>query len=73
MFEDFRKQAEQSEFEDEDQGESKTEPANGEEKRFFGMTAFQRFIIAILLFVMTVLLGVLLLIVTSKVALPFMG
>jgi hypothetical protein len=73
MFEDFRKQAEQSEFGDDDLNELRPQPQNGEEKRFLGMTAVQRFIIAALLFVMTVLLGFLLLIVTSKVVLPFMG
>ncbi len=71
MFEDFRKQAEQAEFTD-DLEEFRAEAKNGEEKHFLGMTAFQRFVIAALLLVMTVLLGFLLLIVTSKVVLPFM-
>jgi hypothetical protein len=74
MFEDFRKQAEQAEFPEEDQeAEQRVEPPKNTAGRFLGMTAFQRFIVASMLLLMTIVLGALFLVVTSKVALPFLG
>lgn len=74
MFEDFRKQAEQAEFPEEEPvvelHRSPTRVANG---RFLGMTPFQRFIVALMLLVMVTLLGALFLVVTSSVTLPFLG
>lgn len=74
MFEDFRKQAEQAQFPDE---EPVIEPhhvvAKNADGRFLGMTPFQRFIVALMLLLMITILGALFLVVTSSVALPFLG
>jgi hypothetical protein len=72
MFEDFRKQAEDANFLDEIQeeaGQQKT--AHKSDGRFFGMTPVQRFIIALMLLFMIIILGTLFLLVTSKIELPF--
>jgi hypothetical protein len=74
MFEDFRKQAEEAAFPDEDQDEElRIELTTNDEGRFLGMTPVQRFIVAVMLLFMTIILGVLFLIVTSKVTFPFLG
>jgi hypothetical protein len=41
-------------------------------KRFLGMTPIQRFVIALMLFMMTCLLGSFVLLVSEKVILPFL-
>ncbi len=41
------------------------------EQRFLGMTAFQRFFVALLLFMITCMVGSFLLLVTQRVVLPF--
>lgn len=74
MFEDFRKQVEEAAL----AAENSEEPPKVEEPRetdgyLLGMTAFQRFIVALLLLMMTIIVGSLFLIVTLKVNLPFMG
>ena len=71
MFEEFRKQAEEAAFPDEDQEGTQADSAVDDDGRFLGLTAPQRFLVAFMLLVMTILLGALLLLVTSKVALPF--
>ncbi len=72
MFEDFRKQAENASFpEDEEPGQQVSPFAKYH--HFLGMTAIQRFIIAFILLLMTVILGTLLLLVSEKIALPFLG
>jgi hypothetical protein len=74
MFEDFRKQAEEANFADEDQQEElHVEIPLNEEGRFLGMTPVQRFIVALMLLFMTIVLGLLFLLVTSKVVLPTFG
>lgn len=73
MFEDFRKQAEEADFPEEEQESERLnekEPGNG---RFLGMTPVQRFIVAVMLLFMTIILGVLFLLVTSKIVLPILG
>ena len=76
MFEDFRKQAEESTFEslepDEEvlQGElMEDEP----EVHFLGMTAAQRFALMAMLFIMASILGILFLLITDRVAPPAFG
>ena len=74
MFEDFRKQAEQADFPDEDQDdELRVELTSPEDGRFLGMTPVQRFIVALMLLFMTIILGILFLLVTSRLSLPFLG
>jgi hypothetical protein len=72
MFEDFRKQAEEANFLEEDQEELlRVETSHDADGRFLGMTPMQRFIVALMVLFMTIILGVLFLLVTSKVVLPF--
>ncbi len=71
MFEDFRKQAEEADFSDEN--EEETQPVKvpiNWEGRILGLTPPQRFIVAFMLLLMTIILGALLLVVTSKIAVP---
>lgn len=73
MFEDFRKQAEEADFpEEEQESEPLIEKERGD-SRFLGMTPVQRFIVAVMLLFMTIILGVLFLLVTSKIVLPILG
>jgi phage terminase large subunit-like protein len=73
MFEDFRKMMEDSSFQDDETQEEPwlENPPTG--AYFLGMTPVQRFILAVMLLLTTVILGVLFLLVTSKIALPIMG
>jgi hypothetical protein len=74
MFEDFRKLIDDSGFNDEDQKEvTPEEDPFGEPRRLLGLTAVQRFFVAFMLLMMTIILGVLFLLVTSKIAFPFLG
>jgi hypothetical protein len=73
MFEDFRKQTDDSLFQDDDQQTNSPVDNRGPEGHFFGMTPVQRFIVSVMLLMMTVVLGILFLLVTSKVVPPFMG
>ena len=75
MFEDFRKQIDDSSFPDEDQQNEDTpdEIPFVEPRNIFGLTPIQRFFVALMLLLMTIVLGVLLLLVTSKIAIPFIG
>ncbi len=72
MFEDFRKQVEEAALASEEQ-EAKPEPVkrppSDNEGYFLGMTPFQRFIVALLVLVMLVIVGGLFLVVTMKVVL----
>ena len=72
MFEDFRKQVEEAALASEDQ-EAQTEPVKApppdNEGYFLGMTPFQRFIVALLVLIMLVIVGGLFLVVTMKVVL----
>lgn len=72
MFEEFRKQTEDAAFGDDDQVEAPPDKIlQVEEREFLGLTPVQRFIVAFLLLVMTFTLGILFLLVTAKIALPF--
>lgn len=74
MFEDFRKQVEEAAFAAESQDEPpKVEEPHDPDGYLLGMTPFQRFIVALLLLMMTIIVGSLFLVVTMKVYLPFMG
>ena len=66
MSDDLRNTAEAS-YLDEDNLELETKV---KEKRFLGMTAAQRFILALLLLILVVVLGTLMLLVTGKMVLP---
>ncbi len=70
MFEDFRKQAEQHSFGEEPE-EEQDQSRGISNQRFLGMTPPQRFLVALMLLIMTVILGGLFLVVTSRMALPF--
>jgi hypothetical protein len=72
MFDDFRKQMEDPSFtEDNNNDEEPPVETIYQERYFLGMTPVQRFIVALMLLLMTVILGVLFLLVTSKIAPPF--
>lgn len=47
-------------------------PAPYRERRFLGLTAFQRFILSLLLFMITCMVGSFFLLVTERVVLPFL-
>ena len=74
MFEDFRKQAEQAALQHEIQDDDlHLESASPDDDRILGMTPPQRFVLAMMLLVMTIIIGSLFLVVTSKFALPFLS
>jgi hypothetical protein len=74
MFEDFRKQAEEADFSDDDQeAELRVKNSRNNNGRFLGITPVQRFIIALMLLFMIIILGLLFLMVTSKIVLPAFG
>lgn len=74
MFEDFRKQAEDAAFPDEvHEEELLSEPIHHSNGRILGMTPVQRFIIALMLLFMIIILGTLFLLVTSKIEIPVFG
>jgi len=74
MFEDFRKQIDDSAFPDDDQNaETSDEILFEEPRKLLGLTPVQCFFVALMLLLMTLVLGVLILLVTSKIALPFFG
>lgn len=66
MLDDLRNTAEAS-YLDEDNLELETKV---KEKRFLGMTAAQRFILALLMLILIVVLGTLMLLVAGKMVLP---
>jgi hypothetical protein len=73
MFEDFRKQAEEADFSDEDQEADLRGKTSHNNQLFLGMTPVQRFIIALMLLFMITILGLLFLMVTSRIVLPAFG
>jgi hypothetical protein len=76
MFEDFRKQAEESTFEEPEREEDILQDElidDGPEVHFLGMTAAQRFALIAMLFIMTSILGILILLITDRVAPPMFG
>ncbi len=75
MFEDFRKQTSESSLAsqppEEEEEDLRDELIQDEpQQQLFGMTAFQRFALTLLLFVMVVFIGVLFLLVTDTVVPP---
>jgi hypothetical protein len=68
MLDDLRNSAEAS-YLDEDQLELENQ-LKPKETRFLGMTAAQRFILSVLLFILVVVMGTLLLLVSGKMVLP---
>jgi len=75
MFDDLRSQSDESGFDQpqEEQDGAKTRLAYRRQDRFLGMTAPQRFVIALMLLIMVCLLGSFCLLVTYKVVPPFMS
>ncbi len=76
MFEDFRKQVEEAAMAAENKEKEPDVPEvqpPEDEGYFLGMTPFQRFIVALLLLIMVLIVGGLFLVVTMKVVLPFIG
>ncbi|MFZ2097025.1 MAG: hypothetical protein WAV05_10340 [Anaerolineales bacterium] len=71
MFDDFRKQMDDSAFYEEDKDEETPVEIVNQGDHILGMTPVQRFVVAVMLLLMTVILGVLFLLVTSKIAPPF--
>jgi hypothetical protein len=71
MLDEFREQASTSPFIDEDVEEiyEEVKPTRPPQQRFLGMTAAQRFVIAVMILMMTCFLGALTLLVTEKVVL----
>ena len=73
MFEDFRKQIDDNQFSDDEQPAEPAAPTKLQDTVYFlGMTPIQRFVLASMLLVITILLGVLFLLVTSKIIPPSM-
>jgi hypothetical protein len=74
MFDDLRQQADQSAFEatpEEHDAYTMQETPAPPRDRLLGMTPAQRFVIAVMLFLMTLIMSSLCLLVTEKVSLPF--
>lgn len=79
MLDNLRESANQSPFfQDEQQPEPEQQPAPEQPKKpkaasgpFLGMTAPQRFVLALILFFMSCVLGGFFLLVTEKIMLPF--
>lgn len=70
MLEDFRAQANASSF-DEEEPKPLEEPAVETRRYFLGMSPAQRFVVALILLVLVVMLGSFFLLITGKIALPF--
>jgi hypothetical protein len=77
MFEDFRKQSDDdSLFEEQSDQQDQLDSGivvSRSQQHFLGMTPPQRFIIAVMLLMMTCILGMFCLLVTEKVVPPFLG
>jgi len=72
MFDDLRQQADAGAFDEEEVAQPIDKNIPYKERRFLGMTAFQRFVIAVMLFIIVCLLGTLCLLVSEKIVLPFL-
>jgi hypothetical protein len=74
MLDDLREQADDADFfaEEESGGFSYTEMQASREPQFLGMTPLQRFVIALMILMMTCILGLFFLLVTEKIAIPFL-
>ncbi len=74
MFDDLRQQSDETSFEQPEQ--AKAAPVrlpSRPERRILGMTAAQRFVIALMLFIMVCLLGSFCLLLFQKVVPPFLA
>lgn len=71
MLDDLRNSAASSYLEEEISTEEESAPQGKQEKLFLGMTASQRFILILMLLMMSCVLGTLCLVVTEKIVLPF--
>jgi hypothetical protein len=73
MFDDLRKSADFKEEEPKPQPTSQVRVRRRQPKRapFLGMTPPQRFVVALLIFIMTILFGAFCLLVSGKIVLPF--
>ncbi|HSM24020.1 MAG TPA: hypothetical protein VK856_04080 [Anaerolineaceae bacterium] len=69
MLDDLRNTAEAS-FLEEESFQQQEELLPLKETRFLGMTAAQRFILSVLMFILVVVMGTLMLLVTGKMVLP---
>jgi hypothetical protein len=71
MFEDFRKQVDDSAFPDDSEPEKPPDSSDHSRHGYFlGLSPLQRFIVTFMLLLMVVILGILFLMVTNKIALP---
>ncbi len=73
MFDDLRSQSDESKFDQPDEEQAKAHRLYRRQNLFLGMTAPQRFVIALMLLFMVCLLGSFCLLVTYKVIPPFMS
>jgi len=76
MFEDFRKQTDESTLASQppEEDDLREELVFAEpEQHFLGMTAFQRFALVLLLFIMVAILGAFFLLITDTVVPPALG
>jgi len=75
MFDDLRQQSDDSGFEQplDDQDRAKAHLMRRRQNRFLGMTAPQRFVIALMLLIMVCLLGSFCLLMTQRVVPPFLA
>lgn len=68
---ELREQASSQAFLDESPQPTAVQPYR--ERRFLGLTAFQRFVISVLLFLITCMVGSFFLLVTQRAVLPFLN
>ncbi len=71
MFDDLRNTAVTVYEEDEQEAAASTQPVETARPPFLGMTAVQRFVVAVLLFLMVLILCAFLLLLADKITLPF--
>ncbi len=74
MFDDLRQQTNESAFQEQEDQDAYAfrESRRPKQDRILGMTAAQRFVIALMLLMMAVIMSTLILLVTEKVMPPFM-
>ena len=72
MLDDLRRQADEENYEELGSQEFDNRFGLDQDERFLGLTPFQRFFIALMLLVITVLVGTLWLLVNGKIVPPFM-
>jgi hypothetical protein len=70
MFDDLRQQADDTSFEEEQDAYSYQDKARKPKRTFLGMTPPQRFVLAVMLLLMTCLLSAFCLLVTDKIYIP---